>query len=150
MSSMEDAADRVEIGALSAEFADAGMVADFDRFALLFTVDGAWRMPHVPVEFVGRSEIRAGVERMQSMWEFFVQTVHSGVIRLEGDRASGRTHISEFGRMRDGRSHANHATYYDRYERTAEGWRFSERRYEVRYVDDTDLPGSAVGPSDAR
>lgn len=39
-------ADRVEIEALRGEFADAAMVRDYDRFASLFTTDGAWRMPH--------------------------------------------------------------------------------------------------------
>lgn len=134
-------ADRLEIEALRGEFADAGMMGDFDRFALLFTADGVWRMPHVPITFVGRDEIRAGVEQMQGMWEFFVQTTHVGVITLDGDRAVGRAYVTEFGRMRDGRSHANHGVYHDLYERPIEGWKFRERRYEVLYADDTTLSG---------
>lgn len=39
--------------------------------------------------------------------------------------------------MRDGSSHLNYALYHDRYERTADGWKFSERVYEVRYLDST-------------
>jgi uncharacterized protein (TIGR02246 family) len=131
MNGFQDIADRVEIEALRGEFTDAGMMHDYDRFASLFTPHGAWRMPHIPAELVGRAEIRAGVERMQNLWDYFVQTVHPGTIRLDGDRASGRAFVAEFGRMRDGRSHANHAVYHDRYERTADGWRFAERVYEV-------------------
>jgi hypothetical protein len=37
------------------------------------------------VEIEGREEIRAGVERLQSLLECFVQTTHPGTIRLEGD-----------------------------------------------------------------
>ncbi|MND02138.1 hypothetical protein D3C83_214090 [compost metagenome] len=44
--------------------------------------------------------------------------------------------------MRDGSSHLNYALYHDRYERTADGWKFSERVYEVRYLDSTPLRGS--------
>jgi hypothetical protein len=39
------------------------MMRDWDRFASLFTEDGAWRMPHINEELVSREEIRAGVER---------------------------------------------------------------------------------------
>lgn len=146
MSDFQAIADRVEIEALRGEFTDAGMTRDYDRFASLFTDDGAWRMPHIPVEFVGRKEIRAAIERLQGHWEHFVQTVHPGMIRIEGDTAVGRAYVAEFGRMRDGSSHLNYSLYHDRYRRTRDGWRFTERRYEVRYVDTTPLTGSAPGP----
>ena len=45
--------------------------------------------------------------------------------------------------MRDGSSHLNYAIYHDRYRRTADGWRFSERVYEVRYLDASPLAGAA-------
>jgi uncharacterized protein (TIGR02246 family) len=143
MSDLQTFVDRVEIEALRGEFTDAGMTRDYDRFASLFTEDGAWRMPHIGVEFVTREEIRAAVERLRGLWEFFVQTVHPGTIRIEGDTAAGRAYVAEFGRMRDGRSHANHALYHDRYRRTSDGWKFAERVYEVRYLDTTPLTGSA-------
>jgi len=62
-----------------------------------------WRIPYVHVELVGRDEIRAGIERMQGLWEYFVQTVHPGTTQIDGDTAAGRSYILEFGRMRDGR-----------------------------------------------
>ncbi|MEU9671229.1 nuclear transport factor 2 family protein [Streptomyces bobili] len=136
-------ADRVEIEALRAELTDAVMMRDFGRVVSLFTPEGAMRWPHIGKEFVGREEIRAGIEWGQSLWEFFVQNVHPGVIRLDGDTATGRAYIQEFGRMRDGSSHLNYALYQDRYERTADGWKFGERIYEVRYLDSTPLRGSA-------
>lgn len=138
-------ADRVEIEALRGDFTDAGMMHDYDRFASLFTIDGAWRMPHIPIELLGRDSIRAGVERMQSLWAYFVQTAHPGATEIDGDSATGRGHVAEFGLMRNGASHANYAIYHDRYERTAEGWKFSERLYEVRYEDGSHLTGSVPG-----
>jgi ketosteroid isomerase-like protein len=143
MTDLQALADRVEIEALRGEFTDAGMMHDYDRFALLFTHDGAWRMPHIPVEFAGRAEIRAAIERLQDHWEYFVQTVHPGMVRIEGDTAVGRAYVAEFGRMRDGSSHLNHSLYHDRYRRTPDGWKFTERRYEVRYFDTSPLAGSA-------
>nr|WP_296070353.1 nuclear transport factor 2 family protein [uncultured Actinoplanes sp.] len=134
-------ADRVEIEALRGACTDAVMTRDYDRFAALFTADGAWRMPHVPIEIVGRAALREGVERLQGFWEFFVQTVHPGVIELAGDTATGRAYVAEFGRLRDGSSHSNYAIYHDRYVRTPDGWRFQERVYEVRYADAGPLTG---------
>jgi ketosteroid isomerase-like protein len=138
-------ADRVEIEALRGEFTDAAMMRDRARLASLFTADGVLRMPNVPVEFVGREEIRVGGERLQAQWDFFVQTTHPGTIRLDGDTATGRAYIQELVRTLDGRQGLNYAVYHDRYRRTADGWRFAERVYEVRYLDTTPLTGSAPG-----
>ena len=143
MSDAQAIADRFEIEALRGEFTDAGMMRDYDRFASLFTQDGAWRIPHIDVEFDSREEIRAGIERLQGLWDYFVQNAHPGTIQLEGDTAVGRAYISEFGRMRNGNSHLNYSVYHDRYQRTSDGWKFTERVYEVRYHDTTPLAGSA-------
>jgi ketosteroid isomerase-like protein len=145
MNDLQTIADRIEIEALRDEFTDALMMRDYDRFASLFTSDVAWRIPYVNVDFVTRKEIRGGIERMQGLWEYFVQTTHPGVIRLDGDTALGRAYIEEFGRMRDGRSELNYSLYHDRYQRTGDGWKFAERVYEVRYLDTSPLAGSAPG-----
>ncbi|GAA1281070.1 hypothetical protein Psi02_66550 [Planotetraspora silvatica] len=142
MRDMQAIADRFEIEALRGELTDAAMMRDYDRVVSLFTPEGAIRWPHIDKEFVGREEIRAGIEWGQGLWEFFVQHVHPGIIQLDGDIAAGRAYIQEFGRMRDGSSHLNYAVYHDRYQRTPGGWKFSERVYEVRYLDATPLAGS--------
>jgi ketosteroid isomerase-like protein len=147
MSDFQAIADRVEIEALRGELTDAIMMHDYDRAALLFTHDAAVRMPYVNVELAGREEIRAGVERLQGLLDYFVQTTHLGAIRLEGDTASGRAYICELIRFRDGRSELNYAVYHDRYQRTPDGWKFAERVYEVRYLDSTPLAGLAPHPA---
>ncbi|MFC8193964.1 LUD domain-containing protein [Streptomyces sp. NPDC057298] len=146
MNDFQEIADRVEIEALRGEFTDAAMMRDRARLAALFTPDGVLRMPNIPVEFVGREEIRTGGERLQAQWDFFVQNSHPGTIRLDGDTATGRTYMQEIARVLDGRSGLNFAVYHDSYQRTPEGWKFVERVYEVRYVDTTPLLGSAPGP----
>jgi ketosteroid isomerase-like protein len=143
MSNFQDIADRVEIEALRGEFTDAVMMHDYDRLASLFTPDGVVRIPGINAETVSREGIRAGVERLQGLWQYFVQNTHPGATKLEGDTAVGRAYLSEFGRLRDGSSHLNYAIYHDRYERTPDGWKFAERAYEVRYLDTTPLAGSA-------
>jgi ketosteroid isomerase-like protein len=143
MSDLQAVADRVEIEALRGEFTDAVMMGDYDRVASLFTQDGAVRIPDINAETVSREEVRAGIERLQGLWDYFVQTTHPGTIQLDGDTVSGRAYIAELGRFRDGRSELNYAVYHDRYQRTGDGWKFTERVYEVRYLDTTPLAGSA-------
>ena len=143
MSDLQAIADRVEIEALRGEFTDAVMMGDYDRVASLFTQDGAVRIPDINAEAVSREEIRAGIKRLQAPLDYFAQTAHPGTIQLDGDTASGRAYIAELGRFRDGRSELNYAVYHDRYQRTGDGWKFTERVYEVRYLDTTPLAGSA-------
>ncbi|MET7653216.1 MULTISPECIES: nuclear transport factor 2 family protein [unclassified Streptomyces] len=147
MNDFQAIADRVEIEALRGEFTDAAMMRDRPRLASLFTPDGALRMPNIPAEMVGREEIRAHGERLQSQWDFFVQNTHPGTIVLDGDTATGRAYIQELARTLDGRQGLNHAVYHDRYRRTAEGWKFAERVYEVRYLDTSPLAGTAPQPA---
>jgi ketosteroid isomerase-like protein len=143
MSDFQAIADRVEIEALRGEFTDTVMMNDHDRLASLFTPDAALRIPDANIELAGREEIRALGERRQALADYFVQTTHPGTIQLDGDTASGRAYISELIRLRDGSSHLNYAIYHDRYQRTPDGWRFTERVYEIRYLDTTPLVGSA-------
>lgn len=143
MNDFQAIVDRVEIEALRGEFTDAAMMRDRPRLASLFTPDGALRMPNIPVEQVGREEILAGGEQLQSQWDFFVQTTHPGTILLDGDTATGRAYIQELARALDGRQGLNYAVYHDRYQRTGEGWKFAERVYEVRYLDTSPLAGTA-------
>ena len=145
MTDFQAIADLVEIEALRGEFTDAAMMRDRARLASLFTPDGALRMPNIPADLVGREQIRAVGEQLQAQWDFFVQTTHPGMIALDGDTATGRAYIQELVRTRDGRQGLNYAIYHDRYRRTGDGWKFTERVYEVRYLDTTPLAGSAPG-----
>ena len=142
MTNLAAMADRVEIEALRGEHGDAPMNGDYDHFASLFTEDAVWRIPFANVEFVGRREIRAGIEQLQGAWEFWVQNMHSGTIRLDGDTASGREYIFEIGLQRDGTSIVSYSVFHDRYRRTPDGWKFTERVLEPRYLDTTPLTGA--------
>ena len=142
MSDFQAIADRVEIEALRGEFTDAVMMNDHDRFASLFTHDGAVRIPLGNIEAVGRQQLRALGERRQAMADYFVQTTHPGTIVLDGDTATGRAYLSELIHVRGGGSHLNYFVYHDRYQRTPGGWKFTERVAEFRYLDTTPLAGS--------
>ncbi len=127
MSDLQAIADRVEIEALRGEFTDAAMMRDYDCVTLLFTPDGVLRIPDANIDLPGREEIRAWGKRVPAVVDYLLQTTHQGTIRLDGDTASGRAYICELIGLRDGRSHLNYAIYHDRYQRTPDGWKFTER-----------------------
>jgi ketosteroid isomerase-like protein len=143
MRDLEATADRVEIEALRGEFTDAAMMRDYDRVTSLFTPDGVLRIPDANIDLSGWEQIKAWGERVPTVVDYLIQTTHPGTVRLDGDTASGRAYISELIHLHDGSSHLNYAIYHDRYQRTRDGWRFSERVFEIRYLDTTPLAGSA-------
>jgi len=150
MSDFHAIADRVEIEALRGEFTDAVMQRDYDRLASLFTPDGALRMPNIPADLAGQEQIRAWGRRVPDLVDFLVQNTHPGSIQLDGDTASGRAYMHEVGRARDGRSELNYAIYHDRYLRTSDGWKFTERVYEVRYQDTAPPAGGPPAAGNGR
>jgi ketosteroid isomerase-like protein len=131
VSDVQAIADCVEIEALRGEFTDAVITGDCDRLASLFTPDGAVRIPHTGAEAVSREQIRASVERLQALLDYFVQTAHPGTIRLDGGTASGRAYICELGRFSDGRSELNYAVYHDRYHCTPDGCQRARLRDQI-------------------
>jgi ketosteroid isomerase-like protein len=143
MSDFQAVADRVEIEALRGEFTDAVMMNDHERLASLFTPDGAVRIPLGNIEAVGPEQIRALGERRQAFADYFIQTAHPGTIQLDGDTATGRAYLSELAHGRDIGSQLNYFVYHDRYQRTPDGWKFTERVADFSYLDTTPLAGSA-------
>lgn len=123
--------DRVEIDALRAECADATVMNDVDRLAGLFTDDAVVRVPDLGIEWVGLDQIRAGSKQVTAEMKTFVQNSHPGAVDITGDTATGRDFIFELGNRNDGSTVGNHAIFHDHYRRTSEGWKFSERTYEV-------------------
>ena len=143
MSDLQAIADRFEIEVLRGEFTDVVRMHDYDRLASLFTPDGEVRIPHINAGAAGREALGAGIERLQGLLDYFVQTTHPGTIQLAGGTASGCAYMSELARFHDGNSELNYSICHDRYQRTQDGWKFTERVYEVRYLDRTPLAGSA-------
>ena len=63
--------------------------------------------------------------------------------RVEIEALRGEFTDAAMMRDRARRQGLNFAIYHDRYQRTGDGWKFTERVYEIRYLDTTPLTGSA-------
>ena len=112
-----------------------------ERIAELFTKDGAWRSPEVKME--GGDAIRRGFARRQANRARMSRHVCNNCLIdvIDADNARGCVYLTlyrhdgEEGRrisLLDGPVLVGE--YRDRFERTAEGWRFAEREIEVSFL----------------
>lgn len=140
--------DRLAIREVIELYSDAVTRRDWETTGALFAEDAVWSIaPPTDVELHGRAAIAEGVAEMVEAFEVFVQMTHSIVIELNGDRASARTILNGFGRLRDGsRGAFALGTYIDALIRTGDRWLFQSRRFEPLFIDNTAPAGTAYGP----
>lgn len=136
--------DRLEIQALAARFSDAVNERDVTAFAQLWASDRpSWEIgPPLQSRAEGIDEIMAMLRRLLQIERYFMQMTHSGVVTIDGDRATARFVERERGQG-DGTYYDNLAVYDDVLVREPAGWRFLERHYRYRFLDQTPFEGDA-------
>jgi ketosteroid isomerase-like protein len=136
--------DRLEIQALAARFSDAVNERDPKAFAQLWASDHPiWEIgPPLPSRAEGKDAIVAMLQGLYQIERYFMQMTHSGVITIDGDRATARFVERERGKG-DGIYYDNLAIYDDVLVRELEGWRFLQRHYRYRFLDQTPFAGDA-------
>ncbi|MCG8591309.1 MAG: nuclear transport factor 2 family protein [Proteobacteria bacterium] len=130
-------ADELQIRNLVARYSDAVNRRDADAWGDTWAQDGTWRILGQAPQ--GRETIVKLWEQLMSGFPFVVQLPSEGVVEISGSEASGRFPLSEFGRGPDGRGVFTLGIYHDRLRRDDDGWRFSERRFQVLYSGPPDL-----------
>ena len=140
---LEAIEDELSIRNLVARYSDAVNQRDLVAFRQLWTSDAVWEIgAPLQASAHGVDEIVALLRRLLQAEKYFMQMTHSGVIEVNGDRATARFVERERGR--------GESTYYDSlavYEdvlvREAEGWRFAKRYYQYRFLDQSPFGGEA-------
>jgi uncharacterized protein (TIGR02246 family) len=124
--------DTFAIHDLVARYADAVCRRDESDWAATWAEDGLWQLPGAP-ETRGRDNIVALWKSAMGGFPIVIQRINNGNVDVDGDRATGRWYLSEHLEFPDGGGMFNIGVYQDRYVKTAEGWKFSERHYSVLY-----------------
>jgi len=129
---------RVEISELVHAYCDAVTRRDAAQWASCWASDATWVLP--------RGRRAEGREAIVALWRsaineygLVVQHAHDGTAVLAGDRGTGRWHISEHARRRDGRPVLLLAAYDDEYVRVDGAWKFAARSLDVQYHGPPDL-----------
>lgn len=136
--------DRLEIQALAARFSDAVNERDVTAFAQLWASGHpVWEIgPPLQSRAEGMDEIIAMLRRLLQSERYFMQMTHSGVVTIDGDRATARFVERERGRG-EKTYYDNLAVYDDVLVRQHTGWGFLERHYRYRFLDQAPFEGDA-------
>ncbi len=126
------AADIIAIQHLAVGYAESVSRGDVDEAVQVFAPDGVLESPTTE-DAVGPAAVAAVVKSTIAGLDFVFQTVHLGLVRVDGDRAFARFPITEWARRSsDGRGIQFLGIYDDDLVRLRDGWRFSRRRLVPR------------------
>lgn len=132
-------ADELAIRDLVARYSDAVIRNDAEAWAATWAEDATWKVG--PNESRGRDAIVATWKDLMGSFGEVRQLAHQGLIRIEGDRATGRWTMSELGWPKRGEPSVLIGVYRDECARIDGGWRFTSRRFDILYVGPPDLTG---------
>lgn len=134
---MASAEDELAVRGLAAAYADAVNRRDAEGMAAVFAPDGVIEKPGFGEPVQGVELILKRYRRLQRERDFLCQMIHSGVVEVDGDRASARWWFSEL------KKPAGTAdwlyligVYQDEAVRTGQGWRFA-RRMQTTILEQT-------------
>jgi uncharacterized protein (TIGR02246 family) len=122
--------DETAIRALVHRYTTAIADRDADAWSATWMEDGVWDVGGGATE--GQHAIRAA---WIAAMERFVDVGHVATfaeLTIDGNTATGRWVVDEDTADASGQKFAFTADYHDRYARTADGWRFAERRLVFR------------------
>jgi uncharacterized protein (TIGR02246 family) len=127
---------------LHAHFIDAVWRQDPDDFAQCFAKDGEWKIAGKHMR--GRTEIGSQFARLLSVCARVRIILGMPILSVERSTATGRIHVTELAKLRDGSSALTLGVYYDRYIEEGDRWRFQWRHWALHYRGPTDLSAPLV------
>lgn len=149
MPSSRQADDGFAVQQLAVAYADAVSRGDVAKAVEVYAPDGRLETPTTPPA-IGREAIIETISASVASLEFVFQTVHLGLIHIDGDRAQARTPITEWARRaKDSQPFLFLGWYEDEAVRLPEGWRFSRRRLLPRTFAKPEFLSGALHPTSA-
>lgn len=130
----EQACDVIAITHLAAAYADAVSRGEIAEACQTYAEDGELHSP-TTAPAVGREAVIEVISTTCADLELVFQTVHQGLVQVDGDRARARFPITEWARRRsDAQAMQFLGVYDDECVRTADGWRFARRTLVPRVL----------------
>ena len=135
--------DELAIRSLTAAYTDAINRCDIDDIAHVYDDDAVFTMMDRP-SVTGRDAILDVLRATVARYRLVMQLLHSGIVRLDGDRAWARWQITEFQVLNDESRRFIAGRYEDEYVRRPDGWKFARRTYTARYLGSYDLSSDVM------
>ena len=144
----QELSDRQQITELCTRYASAVDARDFAGVANCFTRDGSLETALPPRTMRGREEIERVLATQTSTVLAAQHIVTNHAYTVDGDTGLGTSSFVMFrwphAQERPGPPAAHGGAYFDRLERTADGWKIKHRRIEILWG-----PGEFAGPGNA-
>lgn len=125
---------------LHSRYVDAVWRKDVAAFADCFTEDAEWRL--TGLVFKGRDNIATFMQNVFPKYRFILMTFRTPLLEVGEGVATGRTYVSEQSVLANGTPFGPIGTYYERFVRQGDRWRFSWRLFHTSYVGPPDLSGT--------
>ena len=124
--------DSVAIQQLMNRYSVSSSRGNIDDVVTTFVPDGIWRIASLEKTFEGQAAIRDGLTAFTSQQDYVMQQNAPAVITIDGDSATATSVVCERGKLaRTGNVFEALGFYVDKLLRTAEGWRFKQRSFEL-------------------
>ena len=134
--------DEAAIRTLVARFTDTFITSDVEEFKTLWTKEGNWVIQHP------NSQSSEGIANISDMFialkrqsDFIVQFAQSGVIKIDGNKATARWVMHEVSKGAGKTYHQNYGLYIDVMKKSKGNWRFVKRDYHFLWVNDLPFTG---------
>ena len=134
--------DELEIRTLVARYSDGVATRDAGTWGSTWAEDADWQI--VGFNAHGRTAIVELWQKLMAGFPWVVQLMGSGTVEVQGDTGKGRWYLFEFAKSAEGKGLLNVGVYHDDYRRTAAGWRFACRRFDLLYSGPPDLSATAM------
>lgn len=122
--------DIEDIQKVISTYTEGASRANWDQVVATFMPDAEWSAAGTDMRMSGHMEMRAGFPKLLSTFEYIFQSNAPAIISVNGDRATARSVITEFAKMKNpAQSFIILGVYEDELVRSAAGWRFARRTY---------------------
>jgi len=141
---MQCAEDELAVRSLVAAYTDAVNRRDAEGMAAVFIADGVIEKPGFGDPVRGVEKILKRYRRLQRERDFLCQLINSGIVEVDGDKATARWWFTELKKPVGSDDWLYLiGVYQDESVRTPEGWRLA-RRVQTTILDQTIPAGSGM------
>jgi ketosteroid isomerase-like protein len=145
MADLQETADRLAIRELLDRYTIEVTRRNWDAVAACFHEDGAW-VTSVGHDARGRAAVKETIRGAVEPMEVLVQMNHAiDVAELNGDRATTRSVLNEYGRAPGGVGGVFVlGVYTDTVTKVNGRWGFARRFFQVHFIDTSAPPGTVM------